>query len=84
MYGGRIAVPKKVGIFKLGQLWTIKIASAVHNVYIGQYVYQNTNFKICLSLFGCEVNILPNVHIVQCDQSSQAKDGGAGLRHQCN
>ena len=29
-------------------------------------VYQNTNFKICLSLFGCEVNILPNVHIVQC------------------
>ena len=37
MYGGRIAVPKKVGIFKLGQLWTIKIASPVHNVYIGQY-----------------------------------------------
>ena len=47
-------------------------------------VYQNTKFKICLSLFGCEVNILPNVHIVQCDQSSQAKDGGADLRHQCN
>ena len=22
--------------------------------------------KMCLSLFGCEVNILPNVHIVQC------------------
>ena len=28
-------------------------------------VYQNTNFKICLSLFGCEVNILPKQHIVQ-------------------
>ena len=29
-------------------------------------VYQNTNFKICLSLFGCEVNILPKEHIVHC------------------
>ena len=29
-------------------------------------VYQNTNFKICLSLFGCEVNILPKEHIVLC------------------
>ena len=28
-------------------------------------VYQNTNFKICLSLFDCEVNILPKQHIVQ-------------------
>ena len=28
-------------------------------------VYQNTNFKICLSLFGCEVNILAKQHIVQ-------------------
>ena len=28
-------------------------------------VYQNTNFKICLGLFGCEVNILPKQHIVQ-------------------
>ena len=27
-------------------------------------VYQNTNFKICLSLFGCEVKILPKQHIV--------------------
>ena len=30
-------------------------------------VFQNTNFKICLSLFGCEVSILPKVHIVHCN-----------------
>ena len=29
-------------------------------------VYQDINFKICLSLFGWKENILPNVHIVQC------------------
>ena len=28
--------------------------------------YQKTNFKICLSLFGCEVNILLKQHIVHC------------------
>ena len=27
--------------------------------------YQDTNFKICHSLFGCEELKLPNVHIVQ-------------------
>ena len=29
-------------------------------------VYQDINFKICLSLFGWKENILPNVHIVHC------------------
>ena len=29
-------------------------------------VYQDINFKICLSLFGWKENILDNVHIVQC------------------
>ena len=29
-------------------------------------VYQDTNFKICLSLFGWKENILYKVHIVQC------------------
>ena len=28
--------------------------------------YQDTNFKICLSLFGCEELKLHNVHIVHC------------------
>ena len=32
-------------------------------------VYQDINFKICLSLFGWKENILPNVHIVQCCKS---------------
>ena len=31
-------------------------------------MYQNTTFTVGLSLFGCEVNILTNVHIVQCCQ----------------
>ena len=43
-------------------------------------VYQDINFKICLSLFGCEVNILPNVHIVQWRFYVMAQDeGGIGL-----
>ena len=29
-------------------------------------IYQDTNFKICLSLFGWKEKILPNLHIVQC------------------
>ena len=29
-------------------------------------IYQDTNFKICLSLFGWKENILPKVHIVHC------------------
>ena len=34
---------------------------------LGQkYMLNDTNFKICLGLFGCEVNILPKQHIVQC------------------
>ena len=28
-------------------------------------IYQDTNFKICLSLFGWKENILPKQHIVQ-------------------
>ena len=31
-------------------------------------VYQDINFKICLSLFGWKENILPNVHLVHCRQ----------------
>ena len=27
-------------------------------------IYQDTNFKICLSLFGWKENILPKMHIV--------------------
>ena len=29
-------------------------------------VYQDINFKICLSLFGWKENILPKQHIVLC------------------
>ena len=29
-------------------------------------IYQDINFKICLSLFGWKVNILDKMHIVQC------------------
>ena len=32
-------------------------------------VYQNINFKICLSLFGWKENILPKQHIVHCSKS---------------
>ena len=41
----------------------LAIEQAGTNIY--QMVYQNTIFiKICLSLFGCEVNILHKQHIV--------------------
>ena len=33
-------------------------------------VYQDINFKICLSLFGWKENILPKQHIVHCDITS--------------
>ena len=42
----------------------LAIEQAGTNIY--QMVYQNTIFKICLSLFGCEINILYKEHIVQC------------------
>ena len=42
----------------------LAIEQAVTNICL--MVCQNTNVKIGLSFFGCEVNILPNVHIVQC------------------
>ena len=29
-------------------------------------IYQDATFKICLSLFGWKVNIVPKMHIVQC------------------
>ena len=31
-----------------------------------EMVYQDTNFKICLSLFGWKENTLPKQHTVQC------------------
>ena len=36
-------------------------------------VYQDINFKICLSLFGWKENILPKQHIVQCIAMEQQK-----------
>ena len=29
-------------------------------------IYQDINFKICLSLFGWKENIVPKMHIVEC------------------
>ena len=34
-------------------------------------IYQEMNFKICLSLFGCKEMILPKKHIVQCISKSR-------------
>ena len=37
-------------------------------------IYQDMNFKICLSLFGWKENILPKMHIVQCNFASVRAD----------
>ena len=39
----------------------------LNDIYI--LIYQDTNFKICLGLFGWKENILPKMHIVQCETS---------------
>ena len=37
-------------------------------------IYQDTNFKICLSLFGWKENILPKLHILHCDELANYHD----------
>ena len=36
-------------------------------------IYQDLNFKICLSLFGWKENILYKQHIVHCETSIKLK-----------
>ena len=56
-------------------------------------IYQDENFKICLSLFGWKENILPKMHIVHCgvcnqrrprlifvSQQERGRKGGGALR----
>ena len=43
-------------------------------------VYQDINFKICLSLFGWKENILDKMHIVQCCKDKNVEEQKRAVR----
>ena len=46
--------------------WSACLSEIFWETNICWIIYQDATFKICLSLFGWKVNIVPKMHIVQC------------------